>query len=87
MLSSFTFYIFRGIYKIFKSKILISDPIGKKLFKEFETKSYFFCLNIFRRVSNISLSKKGLSEVTWTMNFKLFFFAVSIIFIKSFSLP
>ena len=39
--------------------ILISDPIGKKLFKELETKSYFFCLNIFRRVSNISLSKKG----------------------------
>ena len=68
--------------------ILISDPIGKKLFKELETKSYFFCLNIFRRISNISLSKKGLSEVIWTINFKLFFFAVSItLFIKSFSLP
>ena len=68
--------------------ILISDPIGKKLFKELETKSYFFCLNIFRRIPNIYLSKKGLSEVIWTINFKLFFFAVSItLFIKSFSLP
>ena len=61
--------------------ILISDPIGKKLFKELETKSYFFCLNIFRRIPNISLSKKGLSEVIWTINFKLFFLQYQLPFL------
>ena len=78
MLSSFPLTYLEEFMRFLSLNILISDPIGKNFLKL--EQSHIFCLNIFRRISNISLSKKGLSEVIWTINFKLFFFAVSITF-------